>query len=667
MRSLYVPSPDRGFSHQNYPIWLKKRQLLFICLAALALLLIHVRFFYLQIPEHEKWLKKAQKQHLVEHSLIARRGSFKSASTLYAHHSASGYSFNKEVPVYHLFVDTSALTPRSFTIIEELLTPFAPSKQELVSHLRKKSKSRRTLSYLTPKQQDQIAFEWAQIAKKEKLPKNLLFFLRHYARSYPHGETLGYLLQAVAQYKDPLSHYIQPVGGLELLFNKKLTGTPGKLQLARTLKNPLLYQERYSAPEDGSDIFLSIHPQLQAYCERVLSDGVQRHQAKSAWCVVADCQDGQILALAQYPRFDPGRYGSYYSSPQELWKTRVWAVQDAFEPGSIFKPIFLTIALKANEELISQGKPALFDPQEWIDLSQISLKGRKTRLKDTSFARYVNMDMAVKKSSNIYMAYLAQSICERLGSQWFAEEIASLGFSKPTGIEFPAEARGLIPSPGKKYPNGTLQWSLPTPQSISMGHNILVNSLQIVKAYCAIANGGKSVQPSILLKSPNAPIPASENLISPSICERVRKAMAHVIFEGGSGVRGKVKGYSMGGKSGTAHKIRGGKYDPHLTLASFVGIVPLQNPRFVILVTYDEPAWKYLKGKGFNHRGSFCSAPSLSLIARETLRTFNVAPDEGTDYATGNDRSNEQIQPVSIFSQEAKELNEEFTLRNFAE
>lgn len=663
MRSLPVLSP----ASRSFPLWLRKRQFLFICLAALALFLIHIRFFSLQVCEQDKWLKKAKKQHLVEHSLIARRGCFKSASTLYAHHSAAGYSFNKEIPVYHLFVDTSSLSPKTIASLEKLLGPYAPSEQELSVNLRKKSKSRRTLSYLTPKQQDQIAFAWTELAKKEKLPKNLLFFLRHYARSYPHGETLGYLLQAVAQYKDPLSHYIQPVGGLELLFNKRLTGTPGKLQLARTLKNPLLYQEQYIAPEDGQDIYLSIHPQLQAYCERVLADGVQRHQAKSAWCIVADCQDGQILALAQSPRYDPGRYGSYYSSPQELWKTRVWAVQDAFEPGSIFKPIFLTIALKANKELVSAGKPALFDPEQWVDLHKLTLKGRKKQLKDTGFARYLNMDMAVKKSSNIYVAHLAQTLCEQMGSEWFAKEISLLGFGRPTGVEFPAEAHGLIPKPGKKYPNGTLQWSLPTPQSLSMGHNILVNSLQIVKAYCAIANGGNSVTPSILLKSTEEGPTHSERVIDEAICKRVREAMTHVTYEGGSGVRAKVQGYSVGGKSGTAHKIRGGKYDPRLTLASFVGIVPVQKPRFVILVTYDEPIWKHLRGKGFNHRGSFCSGPTFSLVARETLRTFNIAPDEGSGYATTGDRNSDLDHSSTTppyFSQEAKKLNEEFKLRH---
>lgn len=664
----------------TYPQWLKARQLIFISLCALALLLIHFRFFVLQVPQHELWKQKAKRQHLVEHTLIAKRGCFKSATTLYAHHLASGYSFNKEMPVYHLFVDTTNLTSYKRAVIEEFLFPFAKDPLQLAANLQKKNRSRRILSYLSPKEYHALATQWTQVAKQEQLPKNLLFFLRDFARNYPHGETLGYLLQAVAQYKDPLSHYIQPVGGLELLFNKDLTGTAGKLQLARTLKNPFLYQEEFYPPQDGKDIYLSIHPQLQAYCEKVLACGIERHRAKSGWCVVADCDDGQILALAQFPRFDPSRYGSYYANVQELWKTRVWSIQDAFEPGSIFKPLFMTIALKANHELQAQGKPPLFDPEKWCDLKAITLKGRKTGLKDTSFARYANMNLALKKSSNLYTAALAQGICDQLGSAWLAKEIRQLGFGAPTGVQFPAEAHGLLPQPGKRYPNGTLQWSALTPHSISMGYNVLVSSMQLVQAYCILANGGHTVTPSIILKAAHEEPKNRSQIIATEICDRVLQGMAHVTDKGGSGARAQIHGYSEGGKSGTAHKIRGGKYDKSLFLASFVGIVPLKKPRFVILVSYDEPLSTHLKGHGFNHRGSFCSAPSFALIARETLRTFNIAPDDPTGYSEGDARSysytvkqNQNVDeddsiattpkvPKPFLFDESRQLNEKFKL-----
>lgn len=659
--SAASPSTDR---------WLRRRQLFFVSSSMALLLLIAARFMTLQIFEHEKWQEKARRQHLLEKALPAKRGSFLSAQELYACHAPLQHPFAKDLPVYHLFLDSSRLKQPGRALLKNLLLPYmkdGEQKEQLERALKSQSKSRRLLSALHPRVRAELGERWNALQKNHKIAKNTLFFLRDFVRVYPQGDSSGHLLQAVAQYKDPLTHYTRPIGGLELLFHQRLTGRAGKMRLTKTLKNPLLDQQEVLPAHRGEDLYLSLHPQLQSYAEQLLAWGVARHRAKAAWAVVACAQSGQIFALAQYPRLDPRFYSRFFSEREDLWKTRVWAIQDAHEPGSIMKPIFLAIALKANRILEERGETQLFDPDEWLDMEKVVLKGRKKKLKDTSVGRYLNMNMALKKSSNLYMASLAQKLCDRLGALWFAQELAQFGFGTKSAIEFPGQAAGLLPWPGKKYPSGALQWSLPTAHSLSMGHSILVTSMQMVRAYCMLANGGYSVEPSLLLGQAGGIKEGRqerEQRLDPAICQRVLRAMGHVVLARGSGHRAKIAGYSVGGKSGTAHKIRKGRYDPALSLSSFVAITPLQNPRLIVLVSYDEPASIYLPGEGFNHRGSFCAAPTAALIAKEALRTFNIARDESLEPSRWNAEAPKDSAGLKkpFLYDEARELNEKFDL-----
>jgi len=206
------------------------------------------------------------------------------------------------------------------------------------------------------------------------------------------------------------------------------------------------------------------------------------------------------LALAQYPSFIP-RISAFLYDAELIENTKVKAVTDANEPGSIMKAITLAVALKANHELKKMGKAPLFDPDEKMDTSNPHFKGRRKPLKDTHFHHFMNMNMAFQKSSNIYMARLIERTVDTFGDDWYRAVLHdTFGLGQKTNIELPAESRGLLPTPGKKHPNGALEWSAPTPFSLAMGHNIQTNSIQMVRAYAVFANGGYLVNPTLIRK-----------------------------------------------------------------------------------------------------------------------------------------------------------------------
>ena len=255
------------------------------------------------------------------------------------------------------------------------------------------------------------------------------------------------------------------------------------------------------------------------------------------------------------------------------------------------------------------------------------------------------MNLALQKSSNIYMARLAQKIVERLGDRWYRNALSeTFCFGKKTKIELPSESGGVLPTPGKLHPNGRLEWSVPTPFSLAMGHNIQVNSLQMVRAIAIIANGGYDVEPTIIKKITKqnsdgkeellfeASPPLAHPVLDPKIASRVVEAMKYVTKPGGSGKRAEIWGYTEAGKTGTANKIVDGKYSKEKYVASFVGFAPAEDPAFVLMVVMNEPECRYIPGVGYNNYGSVASAPIFKEIARRSLEYLGVSPDDPHGY-----------------------------------
>jgi cell division protein FtsI (penicillin-binding protein 3) len=327
--------------------------------------------------------------------------------------------------------------------------------------------------------------------------------------------------------------------------------------------------------------------------------------------------------------------------------TRLAAVTDANEPGSPVKAITAAIALMANDELAKRGEKPLFDPLEKMPTWDSRFPGRKP-LTDTHFHRYLNMDMAVWKSSNIYPARLVQKILDRLGADWYKKQLHQVfGFGEKTGIELPYENPGLVPTPGKKHPNGALEWSTPTPISMAMGHNLQASAVQLARAYCVFANGGYLVEPTLVRKIVKDGECLVDNtlhyqkfrrVLDPKINAQIAHALKFPTKTGGTARRGDINGYSEAGKTGTAQKVINGRYSETVYNSSFVGYAPCTNPAFVLVVTMDEPQYGYIPGVGKIHHGGVCSAPVFREIGRRALEYLGETPDDPYGYPAGDPR-----------------------------
>lgn len=625
----------------------KKRLVVLVVGLAFFFCLLITRFYQIQIIQSDHWKKVALSQHQHVKSIPFMRGSFYSNTSVKKGHPEEPQAFVLDVQKFHLFVDPDSV-PVSLKekMSCELGAILGVSPQIIKVELDRKSRSRKIASWLELQKEREILSWWERFYKTHKLVSNAIYFQPDYQRSYPFGSMLGTVLHTLQEGKDEEGQAL-PTGGLEMLFNNFLKGKKGKRLIVSSPRHPLDTGKILEEPENGADIHLTVNHYLQAIAESELAKGVQIAGAKGGWAVMMDPYTGEILALAQVPTFSPARYRDYYNDPSLLEYTKVKAVTDCFEPGSIFKPITVALGLKASEELIRKGKKPIITPDEWIATSNGWFPGRVTPLKDARVYRFLNLNAAIQKSSNIYVGKVMQRLVDVMGEEWIRSElINTFGLGTKTCIELPAESIGLVPTPGKLHPNGTLEWSTPTPYSVAMGHNILVNSIQIAKAYAILANGGYNVKPHIVRKIvkngkvllDHTNLGKQERVLSNPIVSTLRQAMKFVTKEGGTSKRADIVGYTEVGKSGTAEKIIDGVYSKTEHISSFLGFAPADNPRFVLLVSIDDPEVKFIPGVGKHQFGGVCAAPVFKEIATRALQYLGIAPDDPYGYPVGDPR-----------------------------
>ncbi len=598
-----------------------------------------IQFYRIQIIQGKRWQEMALQQHRYVIVEPFKRGSFFSNTSIKEGHPENEQPFVMDIPKFHLYVDPEAIPEKIKMEVAEKVATLSPKKREkIIASLYKSSRNRKLLSWLEPEEKDTLLAWWKGYYPKHKLPSNALYFAPDYKRSYPFGRLLGQVLHTVQEEKDLLHFQSIPTGGLELYCNDYLQGVLGKRLLLRSPNHFMEINQVLQAPRDGADVYLTINHYLQAIAEQELEKGVINAGAKGGWVVMIDPYTGEILALAQYPFFDVRHFSDYYNRP-ELWEsTRTRAITDAFEPGSIFKPISIAIGLLACEELQSKNKPSFFTPTEPIFTAQGSFPNTRFALKDGRVHKFLNMYMAIQKSSNIFSGKIIQKVIEQMGEKWYREKLVDLfGFGKKTGIELPAESPGMVPTAGKLNPNKTLEWSTPTPYSMAIGHNILINSLQLVRVYSIFANGGYEVHPTLIRKIvknkqqvliDNTKRPLGKRLLSPSIVKELVKGMKYTTKIGGTSPRSNIPLYSEAGKSGTSEKIIDGKYSHERYIASFIGFAPASHPRFVMMVTLDEPAHIFIPGVGKNWHGGISPSPIFREIGKRALSYLGVEPDD---------------------------------------
>lgn len=644
-----------------------KKRLLFLALGTFGLFsLLIMQYFKIQILESEKWSRVASAQHEYLVTMPAKRGTFFAHSSLKGGHLTQEQPLVIDVTKFHLYLDPLALPPSKRTLIAETIGELLHKPVDpILEACLKKSRSRRVALWLDQGEKERILQWWLPFARKQKIARNALYFVTDYQRSYPFGSLFGQGLHTIREYKEEKNQEAIPTGGLEAVFNPLLKGKVGKRKLLRSPLNALEGDTILERPEDGADIYLTINHALQAIAEEELEKGVKVSSAKGGWAVMMHPRTGEILALAQYPFFDPAHYRLFFNDPEKMECAKVKALNDAFEPGSIMKPITVAICLKANEELAKRGEPPLFNPEEAIDTTRAIFPGRASKpLVDVIRTKRLNLLMALQKSSNVYMAEIIDRLINRMGNDWYRSQLVSLfGFGKKTGIELPGETAGLVPTPGKLHPNGALEWSLPTPYSLAMGHNILATALQMLRAYSVFASGGILVEPTLIRKvvkkgaqgepivlmdhTQEARLASFPRVLSSEVVKKVCAGMKFTTKEGGTAKLADIPGYTEAGKTGTAEKIVNGVYSKKNHISSFIGFAPadLENggsAELLLIVSIDDPEKKRLEDGGKNQMAGRCAAPVFREIARRSLEYLGVAPDDPHGYPSGDPRASKE-------------------------
>lgn len=617
-----------------------------------------IQFFRIQIVQHEKWENKARAQHTVVVKEPFRRGVFYSNTSIKTAHPVSEQALVIDVPKFHLFIDPKSI-PENFReeIANQLHGFLELTENEQKTFVRaqfdKASRSRKIAMWQTGEKKREIEEWWRSFARQNKVARNAIFFVKDYQRSYPFGKLLGQVLHTVRELRDEETEQCIPTGGLEHVFNEYLKGRSGKRFFYRSPRHSMDTGTVIEEPLDGADVYLTVNHCLQAIAEEEIEKQVIQAEAKQGWAVMMDPYSGEILALAQYPFFYPSDYRSYFNDEELLLQTQIKAMTDPFEPGSTMKAITMAICLMANLEMEKQGKPPIFDPVEKLAVPPTMFPGRSKVLRDTRDHKYMNMYMAIQKSSNVYMAKIVQRVIDELGDEWYRQALQNMfGFGLKTGVELPGESGGLLPRPGKLHPNGTLEWSKPTPYSLAMGHNILANTFQMVRAYGIIANGGFDVEPTLVRKISRKKFDGSEEvlldntfekkekkqILDPDVVRQLKCAMKYVTKPGGAAPKADIHGYTEVGKTGTTEKIINGQYSKNDHISTFLGFAPAFEPRFVLMIVMDEPVKKYIPGVGGNQFGGHCAAPAFQRIGRRTLEYLGVEPDDPYGYPVGDPR-----------------------------
>jgi len=413
-------------------------------------------------------------------------------------------------------------------------------------------------------------------------------------RDYPHGTIAGQLLGFVGVDGKGLE-------GLERLDEKRLASEPGFVRYLRDARGRALWVEadQYHRPTDGQSLRLSIDAVIQSIAQTALAQAIEQYHADSGQLVVMDPATGEILAMANYPTFDPATFNT--SKPDER---RNRAVTDVLEPGSIFKPIIWSAATQLGAA----------DPNEIIDTTTTGVyrtsKGR--RLHDASPHGRITWDEVLMYSSNIGMAIVA----ERVGAEKLHEAVTRFGFGKPTGSGLPGEVGGVV-HPLKK-------WTHYSVTSVPMGQEISVTPLQMVRAFCAIANGGVLLPPTIL-PADSLPTPGGRRVLQARIADYTRSVLRRQVTEGG-GRKANSKLYDLFGKTGTAQlpDFKQGGYHQDQYVSSFIGGAPADAPRLVVGCFITKP------DKSIGHYGGTVSAPAVMKVIEQSLLYLGVPPNGET-------------------------------------
>jgi cell division protein FtsI (penicillin-binding protein 3) len=397
----------------------------------------------------------------------------------------------------------------------------------------------------------------------------------------------------------PVAHVVGFTGsdgvgqeGIEMLMNKNLAGEKGKI-INRIDKNRRVVGEvqQIKLPKDGEDIRLTIDLRLQNAAYNALRKTVEKHEAISGSAVLLDAKTGEVLAMTNYPSFNPNGYNKV----GDFIKNR--AVTDVFEPGSTMKPISLAAALERKVVTIDTI----------IDTGKGSYRYEGKFIRDTHAHGEIAVKEVIKVSSNIGSA----KISEKVSSNNLAAMYRKFGYGIKTGINFPGEVSGTV----RKHTT----WKKIDHSRASYGYGMNSTLIQTAQAYTVFANEGK-LKPISLIISDDLKI--SKKVLSSKTTKDMLLMLESVTDgDGGTAPKAKVYGYRVAGKTGTTRKYVNGEYAKDKYIGTFVGLGPVSNPRFVMAIMIDEP----LVEKGYS--GGTLAGPVFSRVMSKAFEWYSIEAD----------------------------------------
>ena len=546
----------------SLPTW-RSRVVLFVLFAAFAALAVRA-----------VWLQGISNAFLQKQFNIRSERTIELPATRGKIMDRNGQVLASSLPVKAVWAipeDVLKATPDQLRQLAKLL--------EMTEHeLRKKLDSDRTFVYL--KRQ----VEMDVIAQIEKLKIEGLDTRKEYKRFYPQGEVMTHLVGFTN---------VEDVGqeSIELSQQKTLVGTTGSRRVIKDRLGHIVEDMGMSRePHDGKDITLSVDSKLQYIAFNHVKEAVEKFKAKAGAAVILDIHTGEVLALANWPAYNPNDR-SVLTGDQ--LRNRV--MTDTFEPGSTLKPFTAALALDTNR----------VKPETVFQTAPGAMKIGSDTIHDSHPKAALTVAQIIQKSSNVGMAKIALPIPPQ--EMW--EMFTKSGFGQAPRFGFPGAVAGRV----RPYKS----WKPIEQANMAFGQGISVSLLQLARAYLIYAREGDII-PLSFQKLNEAP--TGQPVISPRTARQMRSMLESVVSPEGTASLAQVPGYRVGGKTGTAQKLVNGRYSHTKYIGNFVGIAPMSDPRFVIAVMIDEPTTAA-------HTGGAVAAPTFAHLAASALRAANVAPD----------------------------------------
>lgn len=548
---------------------------------ALSLVLVVARAIQVMVLQHEGWAARARRQHELVIKAPAPRGQIL---------SADGYVLATSVERFAIQLDTKAVGyPELFaeTAAPLLGVPSSELRRRLTGGARSVWIAQR------------VERETAEAV--QALAPNAVVLVPDTQRVYPLGAIAAPVVGFVGREE------LVTVGrvGLEHYYDDLLSGEAHTYLAILDAVQRRLSLRRLEEGRAGYDLELTISARLQAACERELEQVLETHAARAVSAVVIEAHTGSILAIVSLPSFDPERPSEV---PSSEWRLR--PVQDAYEPGSVVKPLVAATALARG--VVRTG--------ELFDCRQRGIRVAGKWLRDHAAPGMYTLDEIVSESANAGIVEVAL----RLPREELWRTFDGFGFGRRTGVGFPGESPGILPP--------VRSWSGLSQASLALGQELTVTPLQVALAYAAIANGGWLLQPRLVARANGEAqsVPDREqwraHVLDAGLAERVGR-MLETVVEDGTGQLAQVPGYRVAGKTGTAQRAVQGSFDDVHHVAWFAGFLPQPDASVVVVVAVEEPSGEFW--------GATVAAPVFARVAQAAMSFLAVVPTEEIEPAEG--------------------------------